>query len=179
MKARFQFATVCYCAAIFMTFGFVAITVAMSYSSALNGNTNLYLTIWGDSVIMIVLGLALILAAFLVSSSKASRLAVGGILGVGFSVLGTLVAIDLVDTLVGFQGWPYAATGSFFEDVLTVCLLAVLLVGFPLGLMGSLGGIRNSQAAPDSANSEDTAAGESKNPDGAFSGGKNPNKSES
>lgn len=158
LKARFQFVTLCYGAAIFMVFGFIALTVASNMSNVLNGNTNLYIRVWGESMMMVVMGLALISAAFLVSSSKVDRIAVGGIIGVGFSVVGTVVAIDLLDVLLGYQEYMTTNAGSFFEGMLIVCFVAVVLVGFPMGMVGSLGGIWNSQAVPESATSEGTAA---------------------
>ena len=156
MKVRFQFATLCYSGAVFMVFGFIVLTVASNLSSMLNGNTNLYLRVWGESIVMTVLGLVLFLAAFLVSYPKEIWLAVGGFLGAVSSVVGTLVAIDLLSVVVQYQGYAQTSQETFFEGILEVCFVAVLLVGFPLGMIGSLGGLRNSQAGADSATSEHT-----------------------
>lgn len=159
LRGRFQFATVCYCAAIFMVFGFVALTVASNMNSVLNGNTNLYLRVWGESMMMVVLSIALFFVAFLVSSSKVDRLTVGGILGVGFSVIGAIVAMDLLNVIAAYDASLSIGPGQFFEAMLVVCFVAVLLVGFPLGMIGSLGGLRNGQSVSDSTNSEDAATG--------------------
>lgn len=159
LKAKFQFAAVCYSAAIFIAFGFVALSLASNMNAVLSGNTNLYLRVWGESITALAFGLILILAAFLVSSSDSTTLLVGGAAGLISSVIGTLAAIDLLGTLVTRNGSSYTQAGSFFESILIVCFLAVLLVGLPLGMVGSIGSMKTSQTPRNSATSEDTATG--------------------
>jgi hypothetical protein len=145
LKARFQFATIGFCGAIYLVFGFVALNLASNLNSKLNSQTNLYWRIWDESIAMEVLGLALFLAAFLVSYPKPTRLAAGGLLGAVSSVLGALLAIDLLSAVVQYSAWEQSLQAGFFQDMLTACLVGILLVGFPLGMVGSLGGIRNSR----------------------------------
>lgn len=159
LKARFQFTTMCYCAAVFLTFGFIAVIVAGNMSNALNNDMNLYLTVWGGSIVMIVLSLVMIGAAFLVSSSKVSRLELGGFIGVMGSIIGLFIAVDLASAIFGVQAQRFTTIGLTFENILMVCFVAVLLVGFPLGMIGSLGGIRNSEAVLDSAASDNAPTG--------------------
>ncbi len=135
-----------------MVWGFLAIDALLSAGNAFNGNSNLSLTVWGDSIAVVALGLVMIVAAVLVSSPAARRNNIGGVIGAFFSVLGVLVAIDLVHSMSSLNFY-----GSDFSYTYTVLgLPVVLFAGFPMGLMGSLWAIRNSrlEEEPEPATSE-------------------------
>jgi len=151
-KTRFQFAAMCYDAAAMMVWGFLTIDALLSARNAFNDNPSLSQTVWGTSIAMVVLGFVMIVAAFLVTSAKATNSNIGGVIGAVFSVLGVLAAIYLVHSLSSLDFY-----GSDFSYTYTVLgIPVVLFAGFPLGLMGSLWAIRSSrtEGEPEPATSE-------------------------
>ena len=146
MRARFQFATLCYNAATMMVWGFLTIDAALNAGNSLSNNLSLFVRVWGESVTMVVLGFVLLVATFLVSSSKATHVTLGGVVGAMFSFVGVFVAIDLVQALASIAYSAYYGAGTSLPYTFAAFSFPVLLfAGFPLGLIGSLGAIRNSQ----------------------------------
>jgi thiosulfate reductase cytochrome b subunit len=93
---------------------------------------------------MMVFGFIMILVAYLVTSSKANRVEMGGVLGAFVMVASAIVSLDLIQALAtASSNYPYVSN-SYYVWAL-VGFPVVLFVGFPLGLLGSLGAIRNSQ----------------------------------
>jgi hypothetical protein len=86
----------------------------------------------------------MIAATFLVSSSQATRLEMGGIIGSVVSLLGVLVAIEVMEATYSALQTTY---GGGFEFVwMEVGYPVILFAGFPLGLVGSLWALQNRQA---------------------------------
>jgi thiosulfate reductase cytochrome b subunit len=97
---------------------------------------------------MMVFGFIMILVAYLVTSSKANRVEIGGVLGVFVMVASAIVPLDLIQALAtASSNYPYVSNvySNVYYVWAQVSFPVVLFVGFPLGLLGSLGAIRNSQ----------------------------------
>ena len=125
---------------IYIALGMIAIE-----SSTLLGNlrpltTDVFLQLWAETVLMAVLGLSLLIAAFLGESENDFRQIVGMPLGVLASMFGAIVALVLLNTAVGLTSAYSLANAqlSVAQVFLVVGTFVTVLVGFPLGIVGSL-----------------------------------------
>jgi hypothetical protein len=138
-----------------MSFGFIAIDTSSALGGGIGGISDT--RVWGESVTLVVLGFAMIATAFLVSSSKSTRVEMGGVIGSVVSLLGVLVAIEVMEATYSALQTAY---GGGFEFVwMQVGYPIVLFAGFPLGLVGSLWALQNRQGReePEKTTTETTA----------------------
>ncbi len=86
----------------------------------------------------------------------------GGVIGVLSSIIGVFNSLILQETTFGVQqGFSSVglAESYLLQLIMIVGVLVVLFVGFPLGLAGSLGGLRDGQGQDHSTMSEEPVTG--------------------
>ncbi len=151
---------VIYGSAVYIAFGFVALGLSSSLNGIISQDVNLYLRVWGETAIGILLGFLLLVAGLLISSSNRSHTVLGGIIGVLSSIIGVFNSLVLQETTFGVQqGFSQVglAESSLLQLIMIVGVLVMLFVGFPLGLAGSLGGLRDGQGQDPSTMSDEPA----------------------
>jgi len=126
--------------------------VALTYTTLFNDSTNLsldpFLRVWTTTILALVFGFLLLISALLVGSETEFRRIVGGGVGVLVAIIGAINAIILFTTSVGVIGTaaelPQIAASGELLFLLTVGLL---VVGFPLGMVGSFQVMHESKAS--------------------------------
>ena len=134
----------CYDAGAMTVWGVLAIDAMTSaVAGPIFGSASGFSTIvWGDAIAAVVLGLFMVVAALLTTYARSTMRILGGLLGLACSVGGALVTVEWLSSVsaVAFAGSNFAYTYT------AIGLPAVLFAGFPLGLMGSIGALRNDLA---------------------------------
>lgn len=149
-----------YDAGVMIAFGFLAF-YALYYSTfsfSSSSNLGLFLSAWGEAISIFIFGIIMAVFALLATSSSPSRVGLGGALGAVFSTIGALLSLDLVQTMSSHPAY-YSSTSIAYTYSL-FGIMVLLFAGFPLGLVGSLGALKNSQVKHD----PETESSESKSP---------------
>jgi hypothetical protein len=117
--------------------------VALSFSILFNNTNSLaldpFLRLWAGTLLSLVFGFLLLAAALLVGSDIDFRRIIGGAMGTLCALIGAINALALLTTSVGVTSTGVAGPQvGVAGEVLFLTTLAVLLAGFPLGMIGSL-----------------------------------------
>ena len=127
--------------------------VTSNYLNSSQLDTGTFLRLWSSTMLVLVLGFAVILAGFLMASKGRTRKLAGGILGVLSSFIGAFVNLVLITTTAGINpnyGLP-AELGVAYELLIIGSIIA-LFVGFPLSMFGTVSSIVERE--PESETSE-------------------------
>jgi hypothetical protein len=135
-----------YGGSVYVAYGILAIALATLIGNAVNLTTNQFLSLWGETIVMLILGLCLLISALLVGSSSDFRRIAGGMIGVISALIGAILAPALINTTTGLisqvgvsgflsSGGSAQLTAAY--GMLFVSSFVVMLVGFPLGMIGS------------------------------------------
>ena len=127
-------------AAVYLSCGLVAVFSSSLISSASTLSTGDYLLLWGEAIVMTLLGFLLLVSAFLVNSRDSLRQIVGFVMGSLVSVIGVIDALSLINLTTGLvsQGIAYNPQLSIALAYLQIGVIITIFAGFPLGLVGSL-----------------------------------------
>jgi len=136
-----------YGGAVFVSFGLLAIGLSTLIGNAINLTTDQFLALWGETIVILILGLVILISALLVGSSSDFRRIAGGMIGVVAALIGAILTPALVNNTtglisqVGVSGVILQGGGSAQLTIaywmLFISSFVVMLVGFPLSMIGS------------------------------------------
>jgi len=122
-------------AAAYLAFSFSCLAFNANLASSTSSGTALQ--IWAEALVVVVLGVALVVSGALIGLDRWPSYA--GALGAFASILGALLIISyyLTAASVGINNASAGASASLID----IGTIIALFVGFPIGFMGSFGGL--------------------------------------
>lgn len=129
--------------AIILSFGFAG-GVASSYlSSAVQLSTGMFLRIWAEAILGMVIGSVAIVGGGLMATEGKTAKESGGVLGIISSVAGAMDSLVLLTTFVGAQTEVIVISPQLevSYSVLYLGSILALFVGFPIVMFGSVAGL--------------------------------------
>ena len=128
---------------MYVAHGMTALTFSTLFNNATSLTLDPYLRLWGGTSLALVFGFLLLCAALLVGSDTEFRRILGGGLGALTSIIGAVNALVLLTNSVGISSSnvtqpQIVVAGQLFY----ISTVALLLVAFPLAMVGSFQVIR-------------------------------------
>jgi hypothetical protein len=139
---------------VYLAFGILALMTTSLISGATTLTTSQFLQLWAETILALIFGFLLIVAGVLVGSSGYTRRLVGGAVGVLAALVGAINIPVLLNFTIGLTSggtFLYGGNTTQISDALVMMIigaLVALLVGLPLGMVGSFQDI--SEGRPDS-----------------------------
>jgi hypothetical protein len=136
-----------YGGAVYLSFGLLSVAMSSLLGNATTLSTSQFLTLWGEASVMLVLGLLLMITGPMAGSGSDLRRVVGGAVGAISALIGALLAPAIINYTTGIMS--QVGVGSrFLSDtglgqlsvafwMVLITAFVVMLVGFPLGMVGS------------------------------------------
>ena len=132
-----------YGGSIYVAFGILALMMTSLISGATTLTTSQFLQLWAETILALIFGFLLIIAGVLVGSSGYTRRLAGGALGVLAALVGAINIPVLLNFTIGLTyggSLLFESNTAQLSDALVMMIigaLVALMVGFPMGMVGS------------------------------------------